>query len=775
MYTNYFLPFVSDYLFVRNFNKKLKYLNLSGNKCLQIKPDPCRILGGARRSRVPPAVSSTSLICQQSLGGFTNLVELRVLGLMDVTITTIGQSVDIPDENEDRRIRTSESIVCGMAYGIADTLGRNGHLDMVDLVHEFSSTPHYRKNEAIFAIFGRSQPPKASAGISGNRIAKFLRDTFVEVFCAQLAGLKEDRGEGVPDALRRSFLKVNQKLHDMLFSNRKQYPRSGDFVGSHADLNLVVQRGGASGVVLYFRGKTMYVANAGIALAVVSRGGHAELVSRKHDPYDQLEISRIRAAEGWISPAGLVNDEIDISRSFGFFHLLPIINARPDIITWELSELDEFVIVANRGLWDFVSYTNAVDIARQERGGPMLAAQKLRDLAMSYGADGSTMIMVISVADLFRTNESRGREGFIASSQMYRPVFPRSKLAVTDRNLRRLQDEVPAPTGHLALVFTDIQNSTHLWDVNPGMNTAWRLHNTLLRRKLHFCGGYEVKNEGGSFMCTFPTTMAAVWWCLVVQMELLDEDWPLEILECADGKPIFDLHNKIIARGLSVRMGIHCGEPLCEVDPVNHRMDYFGSMVDRSAKIKSSAAGGQIMCSEEVIREIRAKLHDDPATPQSEFQPVEAVEAVDNVRRLGVTIFKVGEVKLKGLELPEQLSLIYPGHLAARHDLCASEPDASGSKIGFSVSQIRQLGLICIRLESLATSCIFRAIGERKATVQTVNHNDNEEEEDPFYFCGDPNILFPTLDEKTSSENDISLVLDALSRRIENALAKIRN
>ncbi|KAJ3864849.1 adenylate cyclase [Lentinula novae-zelandiae] len=750
-----------------NFNKNLKYLNLSGNKRLQIRSNNTK-LG-------PDKGPSSADIQQQSLGGFTNLSQLRVLGLMDVTITTTGQSV-VPDEHEDRRVRTSESTVCGMAYGIADTLGRNDHLNMLDLVHEFpSSSSAARKNEAIFAIFGRSQPPKAMpAGISGNRIAKFLRDNFVNVFNTQLAGLKREKAEGVPDALRRSFLKINQNLHDLLFSNRNKTLQTmqSSSGGSAPSPDLLVSRGGASGVVLYFCGETMYVANAGNALAVVSRGGYPEPVSRKHDPYDRLEMSRIRAAEGWISPAGLVNDEIDISRSFGFFHLLPVLNARPDIFVWELSELDEFVIVANRGLWDFVSYKTAVDIARRERGDPMLAAQKLRDFAISYGADGSTMIMVISVSDLFRRDEARSREGSIVDPQL----FKTPKAVITDRGLSRLQDEVSAPTDHLALVFTDIRNSTHLWDVNRGMNTAWRLHNTLLRRKLRFCGGYEVKTEGDAFMCAFPTTMAAVWWSLAVQMELLEQDWPLEILECEDGKPIYDFDNRLIAQGLSVRMGIHCGSPLCEIDPVNHRMDYFGPMVNRSARINSSAAGGQIMCSEEVIREIRAKLYNGPSTPQSDDQPL---EAIDNVRRLGLSIIEVGAVKLKGLELPEQLSLIYPGHLVARHNLreVVADPDASGSRVQFSVSQIRQLGLVCLRLESLATSRVFKEIGERKSSIQTVNlsvENDHDEEEDPLYIYGDPNLLLPPLDEKASSDRDMTLVLDALSGRIENAVAKIK-
>ncbi|THV02992.1 hypothetical protein K435DRAFT_716145 [Dendrothele bispora CBS 962.96] len=734
-----------------NFNKNLKYLNLSGNKRLQIKSDT-KLSGGHRYSRISPAMP------QQSLAGFTELSQLRVLGLMDVTITTTGMnaSVDIPDEHEDRRVRTSESTVLGMPYGIADTLGKNDFLSMIDLVHEFPASDN-QTGKALFAMFGRSRPPKSQPpGVSGNRIAKYLHDKYVEVFKTYLESLKP--GEGVSDALRRSFLKINQNLHDSLFSGRKQSHTSGSNVmDNHA---TYLSRGGASGVVLYFSGKKMFVANAGNALAVVSKNGVAHCVSRKHEPYNQHETVRIRTAEGWISSDGLVNDEVDVSRSFGFFHLPYVINARPDIFEWDLSGADEFVIVGNRGLWDYVSYQTAVDIARREKGDPMIAAQKLRDFALSYGADGTTMIMVISVAD----------QGSLADTQVFRQQRP--KDPIVDRSVRRLQDEVPAPVGHLALVFTDIRNSTHLWEANRGMNTAWRRHNSLLRRRLRLCGGYEVKTEGDAFMCAFPTTLAAVWWCLSVQMELLEEPWPLEILECEDGKPIADPEGRIIAQGISVRMGIHCGSPLCERDPVNHRMDYFGPMVNRAARINGSAAGGQIMCSAEVMREINAKISETgPLTPYSDDQTDEAIEAI---RQIGIASFRIGELKLKGLELPEMVTAIYPKALAHRHQLeeTVAEPtDVEGSRVQFSVTQIRHLGLICLRLESLASSRIFREVSERKASI--ISEHEPEEEEDSLYLYGDPSLLLPALSEK-SSERDVMLALDSLSGRIENAAAKLR-
>ncbi|ESK88746.1 adenylate cyclase [Moniliophthora roreri MCA 2997] len=743
-----------------NFNKNLKYLNLSGNKRLQIKSDTK--IGSHRHSR---GIQALQAVSQQSLAGFTGLTQLRVLGLMDVTITTTGMNIDIPDENEERRVRTSDSTVLGMAYGIADTLGKNEHLNMLDLAFEFPN----RQGEAVFAMFGRAQPPKAMAGISGNRIAKYLRDKFVEVFSNQLNSVPKGR-EGIKNALRRSFLKLNQNLHDSLFqaSQRKASLSNGTAIDQY---NIIINRGGASGIALYFCGKKMYVANTGNALAVVSRGGSAVLLSRKHDPYDNDETVRIRACEGWISPEGLVNNELDISRSFGFFHLMPIVNARPDIKDYDLSELDEFVIVGNRGLWDYVSYQTAVDIARQERGDPMIAAQKLRDFALSYGAEGSTMIMVISVADLFKPEGPRSREESMVDFKPL-PRAPKNPIAIL--NIQRLPIEVPPPRGHLALVFTDIRNSTHLWEVNRGMNTAWRIHNDLLRRYLRICGGYEVKTEGDAFMCAFSTTLAAVWWCLTVQIELVHQSWPLEILECEDGQPIYDSQRRLIAQGLSVRMGIHCGAPLCEQDPVNHRMDYFGPMVNRSARIQGSAAGGQIMCSAEVMREINARIFEsEPPTPYSDTQPQEAVEFI---RQMGIAPIPVGDVKLKGLELPESLTLIYPRDLAGRHDLqeTASNPDLSASRVPYDVAQIRSLGLICLRLEALASSRIFRELPpERKSSAQSVPGVEEEDEVPPLYLYSNPDLLLPNLTE-ASSERDFMTVLDTLSGRIENAASRLR-
>ncbi|KAF8138036.1 nucleotide cyclase [Mycena galopus ATCC 62051] len=523
-----------------------------------------------------------------------------------------------------------------------------------------------------------------------------------------------------------------------------------------ANTDLSNLRSGASGIVVYILDKKMYVANVGNALAVVSRGGSAVSVSRKHDPYDRAETARIRAAEGWISPPGLVSDEIDISRSFGFYHLMPIVNARPDIFTYDLTELDEFVIIANRGLWDYVSYQTAVDIVQRTK--PMVAAQKLRDFAISYGADGSTMIMVIAVADLFK-----GASTVPAPDTRKKP-----RIQIMDRTIDRLKEEVPPPVGHLAIVFTDIKGSTHLWEANPGMATAMRAHNHLLRRYLRVCGGYEVKTEGDSFMCSFPTVLAAVWWCMTVQVELLHVAWPLEILECADGKPIYDDQKRLIARGLSVRMGIHCGAPLCETDPITNRMDYFGPIINRSSRIEGNAAGGHIMCSSDVIREINAKIFENET--ETEYSDAQPQEAIDGIRRLKPIVVSVGEVKLKGLEVPEVLSLVFPSELIGRKDLdntAVNSPGNQSSRVQFSVAQMRELAMLCLRLEMSTSGRVFRPYPERKGSLQ--GPEDLPDDDEPsIYLYGDPNVLLPPMTDKMT-DADLMLILYSLMVRIENA------
>jgi adenylate cyclase len=272
-------------------------------------------------------------------------------------------------------------------------------------------------------------------------------------------------------------------------------------------------------------------------------------------------------------------------------------------------------------------------------------------------------------------------------------------------------------------------------------------------------------------MCSFPTPLAAVWWCLEVQKLLLDEPWPQEILGSEDGRPVYDDDGRLVARGLSVRMGIHSGMPLCEPDLITHRMDYFGVMVSRAARIMSNALGGQIMCSMDIIHDIKVQVLET----QQETDPSRILNplAVEHIRRIGVEMVEIGDVKLKGIELAETLVAIYPGGLEGRFGLKdePAPPVRETSDGDLTASKALEIGMIVLRMEAVARGRHFRPLLDRKASTQS-NSATEEPVVDPRIFIADPKHLLPPINE-TMSEDELCVVVGGLIGRLNNALLAI--
>ncbi|KAI8376909.1 hypothetical protein BD560DRAFT_367244 [Blakeslea trispora] len=634
-----------------NWNLSLKYLNLSGNKRLEIK-------------KTHPEIQNPK---EKNLSDFSALVKLRMLGLMDVTIL----GVSTPEEFHDRRVRTSPSEVNGMGYGVADWLGPSDHLATWDLV-----MPRFRNrdDECVFGLFDGRKHSK-----TGCQLTHFLNENLTYHLANELDKTKHD--DTIVSALRRTFLALQKE-----FGSMDTEPK---------DL-------GASAVLCYISGTRLHVANVGDALAVLCRNnGQVLEITQKHIPLNPSEISRIRAAGGYVSNAGLLNDELSVSRSFGYYHLIPVVNANPFISTINLAQNDEFVIMASHGLWDRMSYQTAVDIARTEKDDLMIAAQKLRDFALTYGADDNIMVMIIGVGDLFDKRDRRfrnmrglnigtSRAGTTDPMLIDEPIgtpgiMAKNKRRIKDESpsdstLARLEREVPPPTNQVALVFTDIKSSTLLWDTQPeDMRSAIKIHDSVMRRTLRSIGGYEVKTEGDAFMVCFQDTVSALLWCFTVQLQLLEADWPAGILETEEGREI-QKDNMVIYRGLSVRMGIHLGRPVHERNPITKRMDYFGPVVNKASRICNAADGGQICVSSDVItalREMPGVFGDDKtssADAEADDHDVHSLSRdIQQLRRLGFQVVDMGERRLKGLETPEMLSLVYPKQLSGRMEIDKNE------------------------------------------------------------------------------------------------------
>ena len=121
--------------------------------------------------------------------------------------------------------------------------------------------------------------------------------------------------------------------------------------------------------------------------------------------------------------------------------------------------------------------------------------------------------------------------------------------------------------------------------------------------------------------------------------------WPEDIYNCKDSS-IEEVDGIEIYRGLRVRMGVHTGNPKAQEDPVTGRMDYFGPVVNRAARIEGKAQGGQIVISGETKKAI------DKAIQTQSLNNIEIIE--------------LGFHKLKGLQTDTQLYQLLPVSLNKR-------------------------------------------------------------------------------------------------------------
>lgn len=230
-------------------------------------------------------------------------------------------------------------------------------------------------------------------------------------------------------------------------------------------------------------------------------------------------------------------------------------------------------------------------------------------------------------------------------------------------------------------------------------------------------------------MVAFPTVTSALLWCFSIQSLLLEEAWPQEILSSVNGQEVVDADGNVIFRGLSVRMGIHWGTPVCEVDPVTKRMDYFGPMVNRASRISSVADGGQITVSSDFIAEIQRLLETHIEGDRSNSAGSEDGLSDDlmsqairgELRSLSSQGFEVkdlGERRLKGLENPEYIYLMYPHSLASRlvvqrtieaPQAAPAAPQQAGTKmpgseITIETENVWDLWNVSLRLEMLCST-----------------------------------------------------------------------
>ncbi len=179
---------------------------------------------------------------------------------------------------------------------------------------------------------------------------------------------------------------------------------------------------------------------------------------------------------------------------------------------------------------------------------------------------------------------------------------------------------VPLPTGTVTFLFTDVEGSTTLWERHPDqMRAALARHDALIESLVAQHGGKLVRprGEGDSRFAVFARATDAVAAAAALQQALHAEPWPAET-------------------PLRVRVALHTGEADLRDG------DYYGPAVNRCARLRAAAHGGQVLLSQATAGLVRgalppgAALHDlgeqrlrDLARPQHVFHLVVPGAAAD--------------------------------------------------------------------------------------------------------------------------------------------------
>ena len=171
----------------------------------------------------------------------------------------------------------------------------------------------------------------------------------------------------------------------------------------------------------------------------------------------------------------------------------------------------------------------------------------------------------------------------------------------------------PLATCSVTFLFTDIEGSTALWEREGAqMSQALAAHDRLARSAVESHHGRVVKMTGDGVHAAFDDAQDALAATVDLQQVLADAAATNGI-------------------SLSVRCGLHAGA-------VERRdNDYFGSPVNRAARIMSAAHGGQVLLSQAVADSVR------------DFLPA------------AVSLRDLGNVRLKDLATPEHVyQVVHP-------------------------------------------------------------------------------------------------------------------
>ena len=144
------------------------------------------------------------------------------------------------------------------------------------------------------------------------------------------------------------------------------------------------------------------------------------------------------------------------------------------------------------------------------------------------------------------------------------------------------------PSGVVTFLLTDIEGSTRLWEREPeAMREALERHDAIVNEEVPRLRGHVVKSkgEGDSVFSVFASETDAVWAAITLQRVFSSERW-------------------VTSTPIRVRMAVHTGHVQLRDG------DYYGPTVNRCARLRALAKGGQVLLSGVTAQLTEAQLPD---------------------------------------------------------------------------------------------------------------------------------------------------------------------
>src|SRR5215212_6511650 len=157
------------------------------------------------------------------------------------------------------------------------------------------------------------------------------------------------------------------------------------------------------------------------------------------------------------------------------------------------------------------------------------------------------------------------------------------------RGRTEIENMVELPGGTVTFLLTDVEGSTALWEEAPeAMRAALARHDALFEEAVAEHGGVHIRprGEGDSRFAAFASAPGAVAASITIQRAFADEPW-------------------LTPRPIRVRIGVHTGEAELRDG------DYYGSAVNRCARLRGIGHGGQVLLSGTTTGLVRDSLPED--------------------------------------------------------------------------------------------------------------------------------------------------------------------